>query len=452
MDEFKLTAKQKEAQAIMAGAASHCMLYGGSRSGKTFLHVRNTIMRAVKAPDSRHAILRLRFNHLKASVILDTFPKVMKVCFPGMDYELSKTDWYATLPNGSQIWFGGLDDKERTEKILGQEYATVYLNECSQISKEARDMVATRLAQLAPLSDDGTGAVKYLKPRMFYDCNPTNKAHWSYQVFIKKVDPDTKLPLSRAEDYVFCKMNPEDNLENLSETYLDTLHALSARAQRRFLRGEFSDATPNALFNEVDIDKWRHMGGELPDLVRVIVAVDPSGSGDILSADADAIGICVVALGVDGNAYLLEDLTVKAGPKTWGKVVTDAYDRHEADLVVGEANYGGAMVQHVIQTARPRTPYKAVHATRGKVVRAEPISALYEQGKVRHVGEFRELEDELVSFSTAGYTGPRSPNRADALIWGLTEIFPGIVKKHTVKSNVVPIRQHPTSATAWMAA
>jgi len=449
---FKLTVKQEEAQATLAGSATHGMLYGGSRSGKTFLHVRNVVMRAVKAPESRHAILRLRFNHLKASVILDTFPKVMKICFPGLNYELSKTDWYASLPNGSQIWFGGLDDKERTEKILGQEYATVYLNECSQISNEARDMVATRLAQLAPLPDDGTKVVKYLKPRMFYDCNPTNKAHWSYQMFIKKVDPDTKKPLLKPEDFVHCKMNPEDNAENLSETYLDTLRALSARSQRRFLRGEFSDATPNALFNEIDIDKWRHLGGELPDFVRVIVAVDPSGSGDILNADADAIGICVVALGTDGNAYVLEDLTVKAGPSTWGRIAVDAYDRHEADMIVGEANYGGAMVQHVIQTARPRTPYKAVHATRGKVVRAEPISALYEQGKVRHVGEFRELEDELVSFSTAGYTGARSPNRADALIWGLTEIFPGIVKKHAVKSNVIPMYHPRATTTSWMAA
>ena len=86
------------------------------------------------------------------------------------------------------------------------------------------------------------------------------------------------------------------------------------------------------------------------------------------------------------------------------------------------------MVRHTIQTARPRTPYKAVSATRGKVVRAEPISALYEQGKVRHAGEFPELEDELVAFSTVGYMGERSPNRADALIWALTELFPGLTK------------------------
>ena len=163
-------------------------------------------------------------------------------------------------------------------------------------------------------------------------------------------------------------------------------------------------------------------------MVRLVVGVDPSGSGDADNADNDAIGICVGGIGTDGIAYLLEDCTVKAGPATWGRIATDAFDRHRADIVVGEINYGGAMVQHVIQTARPRTPYKQVTATRGKAVRAEPFSALYEQGKVRHVGVFHDLEDELTAFSTSGFTGENSPNRADAWIWVLTELFPGLTR------------------------
>ncbi len=97
-------------------------------------------------------------------------------------------------------------------------------------------------------------------------------------------------------------------------------------------------------------------------------------------------------------------------------------------MIVGEANYGGDMVRMVVHAARPRTPFKKVTASRGKVVRAEPISALYEQGKVRHVGQFAELEDELSAFSTVGYLGDRSPNRADAAIWALSELFPGVIK------------------------
>ncbi len=232
-------------------------------------------------------------------------------------------------------------------------------------------------------------------------------------------------------------MNPESNKENLTPGYLDLLKSQSARLQKRFLRGEYSDATPNALWTDSVIDTWRVIDGQdLPDFLRIIVAVDPSGA-DADNPVNDAIGIMVVALGTNGIGYVLEDLTVTAGPKVWGGVVASAYDRHGADLVVGETNYGGAMVKFVVQTARPGTPFKMVTASRGKAVRAEPIAALYEDGRVRHVGEFQELEDELCAFSTAGYLGERSPNRADALVWGLTEIFPGMVKPRD-KARVAP--------------
>jgi predicted phage terminase large subunit-like protein len=427
------------------------MLFGGSRSGKTFLHVRNVVFRALKAPKSRHAVLRFRFNHVKASIVLDTFPKVMALAFPGVQYHVDKSDWYASLPGESQVWFGGLDDKERTEKILGQEHATIYLNECSQIPQTSRDMAATRLAQLVATQMQNR-APAMLKPRMYYDCNPPSKSHWTYKMFVQKQDPDTKKPLVNPDDYASFQMNPRDNVENLAPGYIDTLTTLSARLRKRFLDGEFADATPNQLFVDETIEKWRVIDGKVPDFVRIVVAVDPSGSGDVDNADNDAIGIVVCALGTDGNAYVLEDLTVKAGPATWGRIAADAYDRHRADVVVGEVNFGGAMVEHTIQTARKRTPYKAVNASRGKVVRAEPISALYEQGKVRHVGNFRDMEDELTAFSTVGYLGDRSPNRADALIWGLTELFPGVVAGKKEKPQERKSLARPEyGSVGWMA-
>lgn len=448
-----LTDKQQEAQKILAGDATHLMLFGGSRSGKTYLLVRNVIMRALKAPKSRHAILRFRFNAVKSSVVLDTFPKVLATAFPGVKHTLNKTDFYAEFENGSQIWFGGLDDKERSEKILGMEFVTIYLNECSQIPKGSRDIAVTRLAQQVTQSIKGRDDV-ILRPRMYYDCNPPSKSHWSYQLFILKRDPEKKQPLNHPDDYASFQINPSDNIENVSAGYIEkTLKNLSQRLQRRFLYGEFADATQNSLFKEEDIDKWRVLDGNLPDFVRVVVAVDPSGSGDIDNADNDAIGIAVVAIGTDGNAYLLEDCTVKAGPATWGRVAVSAYDRHRADVIVGEGNYGGAMVQHTIRTASERVPYKMVTATRGKVVRAEPIGALYELGKVRHVGNFNDLEDELTAFTTSGYMGESSPNRADALIWGLTELFPGVVKAQKPKTEDKPRFNHSWQAAGqgWMA-
>lgn len=436
---MKLTDKQQEAMRVLAGPATHIMLLGGSRSGKTFLLVRAVCMRALKAPNSRHAILRFRFNAVRASVVLDTFPKVMRICFPGVEYKIDKTDWHAEFPNGSQIWFGGLDDKERTEKILGMEFVTVYLNEASQIPKSSRDIAVTRLAQLVDQVLHGSEPIR-LKPRMYYDENPPSKAHWTYKLFVEKRDPETKFPVRDPEEYAWFKINPEDNRENIDDAYLDTLKGLSPRLQKRFLLGEFTDATPNALFTDEVIDKWRWIDQPLPDMVRVVIGVDPSGAGDGGDAtEHDAIGIVVGGLGVDGNAYLLEDCTVKAGPSVWSKVVASAYDRHRADVVVGEQNYGGAMVQQVIQTARPRTPYHAVTASRGKAIRSEPFAPLYEQGKVRHVGYFPELEDELTAFSTIGYTGGDSPNRADAWVWVLTELFGGIVNQKQKKNDFVPL-------------
>jgi predicted phage terminase large subunit-like protein len=440
---FHLTSKQHEAQAILASDAKHLMLFGGSRSGKTFLLVRNIVMRALKAADSRHVIFRYRFNSVKASIVIDTFPKVMRLAFPGVAYKIDKTDWYATFPNGAQLWFGGLDDPQRAEKILGMEFVTVYLNECSQIPYESRNLALTRLAQSVEQQAEGLEG-QLLKPRVYYDENPPSKAHWSYRLFVQKLDPETKRPLPAPEDYAWFKINPTDNTENIAADYLETLEGMSARLRKRFLDGEFGDATPGALFTDEAIDRWRH-DGALPDMVRVAVGVDPSGSGDVDNADNDAIGIVVVGLGTDGNAYVLEDCTVKAGPATWGRVATEAYARHEGDVVVGEVNYGGAMVNHVVQTARPRTPFRSVTASRGKVVRAEPFSSLYEIGKVRHAGRFAELEDELTSFTTNGYLGGSSPNRADALIWALADLFPAIVAgpKHDTGPVSIPSLRTP---------
>lgn len=454
---FRFTAKQQEAQPILGGLATWIMLFGGGRSGKTFLIIRTIVLRALKAPGSRHLVVRFRFNHVKASIILDTFPKVMRTCFPQLvkdtDWHMNLADGYASLPGGAEIWFGGLDDGPRMEKILGMEFVTVYANEASQISWSGVQMLLTRLAQLVmQTAVKGAPAIP-LKLRFLFDCNPPSKAHWSFKVFKQKIDPDTKEPLGRPENYTSYQMNPRDNVENLNPEYLETLKGLSARMQRRFVEGEFSDATPNALFDEAVIDRWRHIDGDLPNFVRVVVSVDPSGAGDDeANTDNDEIGITVDALGTDGNAYLLEDITVKAGPAVWGAVAVEAYQRHAADVVVGETNFGGGMVKFVVQAAaskaKTRVNFKMVTASRGKTQRAEPFSALYEQGKVRHVGIFAKLEDEMCAFSTTGYTGPGSPNRADSHIWALSELFPSMVKTQAEPRKAAAPRHQ--GAGGWM--
>ena len=438
MSEFKLTFRQVEANTLLSGPATHILLRGGSRSSKTFTILRAIIIRALIAPESRHAVLGFRGNRITTAIVLDTFPKVLKLCFPNAGGVFDKQKGYHTFPNGSEIWFAGLDDAERAEKILGKEFVTIFLNEANQISNDTRQTATTRLAQKVMVKIEGEPE-RLMRTKMFYDCNPPKKSHWLYKLFIRKVDPEDNKPLKNPEEYAEMKMNPVDNLDNIDAGYLHTLDSMSAAKRRRFRDGEFSDAGQGQLFDEDNLEKYRVVDlDELPDMVRIVVAVDPSGSGDTDNQDNDAIGIVAAGLGTDGIAYVLADRTVKAGPATWGRVACNLYEELEADLIVGESNYGGQMVRFVIRTANPRVPYKDVVATRGKVVRAEPIAALYEHGKVRHVGQLFELEEELTCFTTSGFEGDKSPNRADAAVWAIYSLFPSLTRKPEEPSHYEP--------------
>lgn len=423
------------------------MLRGGSRSGKTFLLVRAIVQRAINAPGSRHAIFRFRFNHAKTSIWADTLPKVLKLCFPALRVRFDKTDFYVELPNGSQIWIAGLDDKERVEKILGAEYVTLYFNESSQIPWGSVEMAMSRLAQkceLAPEIAAATGRT-HLALKAYFDCNPPSKLHWSYQLFRAKVKPGTKEALPNPDDYVEMKVNPSDNADNLPAEYFEVLASMSAAQRLRFEAGEWASEVNGALWALEDrqseggeipgIDRYRaslewnddgyvvRYNGSVITMRRIVVAVDPSGTkGD---GGGDDIGIVVVGLGVDGRAYVLQDATCQLSPEGWGRRTVEMYHRWGADRVVGETNFGGDMVRFTVSTADKKVAYKDVRASRGKVVRAEPIAAIYEQGKVSHAEIFPDLEDQMCNFTAGGFVGEGSPDRADALVWALTELMLG---------------------------
>ena len=354
---FKLTDKQIAANALLASDAQDILLEGGSRSGKTFIALRAIATRALAVPNSRHAIFRLRFNHIKASIIYDTLPKMMDLCFPGVaeHCRLDKTDWFYRFPNGSEIWFGGLDDKDRTEKVLGQEYATMLFNEISQIPYTSIEIALTRLAQNCSL-----------RLKAYYDCNPPSTAHYSYVIWHKGLDPKTKRPLADKEQYQFIKMNPTDNVENLSPTYLKRLNNMSPTMRKRFLEGGYADATEGALWSIESIEKQRYMD-ELPSMQRIVVAIDPSGCSGKEGERSDEVGIVVMGLATDGKLYVLEDLSGRFGPSGWAKIAFSAYERWKADRIVAEINYGGAMVEAVIKAENANVPFTAVTATRGKV-------------------------------------------------------------------------------------
>lgn len=418
---FRLTNKQVEANALLASPATHIMLRGGSRSGKTFLIVRAICIRAMKASNSRHAIWRFRFNHAKASIWQQTLPKVMQLCFPNVPLALNETDLIATFPNGSQIILGGLDDKARVEKILGGEFSTLYFNESSQIPWSSVEVALSRLAENSGL-----------KLKAYFDCNPPSKLHWSYQLFRAGLKPGTKEPVAEPADYAEMLINPEHNRENLPAKYFDILGNMSSAQRLRFERGEWASEVSGALWSLEDRkdDDGRIIPGidgtrvaTAPELLRIVVAVDPSGTkGD---GKGDDIGIVVAGQGVDGRIYILADRTCQLSPDGWARRAVDAYHEFRADKIIAEVNFGGAMVESTIRTADSKVPVKVTHASRGKHVRAEPIAALYEQGRVSHVGHFPDLEDQMLNMTAAGYLGDGSPDRADALVWALSELALG---------------------------
>ena len=190
------------------------------------------------------------------------------------------------------------------------------------------------------------------------------------------------------------------------------------RLGRQELGGEILEDDPDALFRRELIEANRDRSP--PDLVRIVVAVDPPASD---RAGANACGIVCAGLGADGRGYVLDDATIQgASPSAWAKRAVVLYHSRKADRLIAEVNQGGDMVEAVIREIDPAVSFKAVHATRGKRLRAEPVAALYEQNRVVHVGVFPELEDELMSFNLSSQH-PASPDRADALVWALSELM-----------------------------
>lgn len=251
---------------------------------------------------------------------------------------------------------------------------------------------------------------------------------------IKKLvaDPDT----------VITRGSTLDNHANLASNTVKQLYDRygGTRLGRQELEGEVLGDIPGALWNRQDIDEARLR--EVPaDLERVIVAVDPATSSN---EGSDEHGIVVVGLARDpdgyARGYVLEDGSLRGTPEEWAKRAVGLFRKWEADKIVAEKNQGGEMVSHVIRSVDRSVPIKLVHASRGKVVRAEPISSLYEQKRVHHVGMHDQLEDQMCMFSVDNIrnSSTGSPDRVDALVWGLTEIFDKIAgRRRTPETNTV---------------
>lgn len=249
---------------------------------------------------------------------------------------------------------------------------------------------------------------------------------------LKKIMADPKTVVTRGSTY--------DNAKNLAPAFLEQIKRKyeGTRLGRQELNAEILDDVPGSLWTREGLDKTRRNRTEkLPDMQRVVVAIDPAGKSQetAISEGTAETGIIVAGLGVDGRGYLIDDLSCSLSPNGWARRALSAFDLYAADCIVVETNQGGDMVKQTVQSVRPGVNVREVHASRGKVTRAEPIAALYEQGRISHVGTFPELEDQMVLFTPLGIAGDTTGDRVDAMVWAFSQLFPSIINVVDTNAN-----------------
>ena len=404
---FAYTPLQSEALKLLASPAHHIMLFGGSRSGKSFVLCCSLVARALRAPGSRHAVIRRYCSAARSTIGLDTLPKVLRTRFGNkLRWAFNKGENFFRFGNSSEIWLIGLDDGDRADKILGKEFATIYFNECSELDYSAIQTAITRLAQNVPP----------LVNRAYYDCNPPGRNHWSYQLFMEKCDPVSRTALPLPEDYAAMQMNPDANRVNLPPDYIEkTLANLPEKQRLRFLKGQWLDDMDGALWSYDLIDPRRVE--TFPELERVVIGVDPTVASGI---NNDLTGIVAAGIGADGEFYILADRSMQSTPLMWVRETVRLYHQLDADSVVVEVNNGGELITSLFFREDDSVRVKPVRAYRDKFSRAEPVAAFYERGIVHHLGVLPGLERQMCSFKTGKSSS--SPDRVDAWVWALSEL------------------------------
>ena len=313
---FQPTRVQRAALRLLKSGAKHILLFGGSRSGKTTILVIVIIYRAVRYAGSRHLICRLRTKDARSSVLHETLIPWLDKIVGKKRYKLVAHDNYIRLWNGSEVWIGGLGDKEQVDKILGHEYNTIYFNEVSQISYAAVNVAYSRLAMNIP----------GCRNLFLYDCNPASPMHWAYKVFIRKIEAKTDAPLAKPELYTSMVLNPADNAENLAEDYIgDILDTMPERQRARFRDGLWvkADGVVYDRFSEEMILRPE----EMPALFDFVTAGQDFG-----------LNITNVKVGWIGNAvYILEDFGAYNMPtRTFNEELTERgwYRNHDGSAAI----------------------------------------------------------------------------------------------------------------------
>ena len=375
------------------GDYSIWLILAGRGWGKTRTGAMDVILYALRNPEVQIAVVTPTFGDIRrvafggVSGILKNLPPECMMQGRGRGYNASASE--ITLYNGSKIMGFSATEPDR---LRGPQFHRAWCDELAAWQyPDTFDqlMFGLRLGQ---------------NPQCVITTTPKPTP------IIRSLVKRTNIVITRGSTFENSDNLAPAALEQLKEKYENT------RLGRQELYAEVLEDYEGALWSFSMIESTRKSPEEIPEMQRIVVAIDPAVTSNDYS---DETGMIVAGQGVDGRYYVLEDISGKMTPDGWGRLAVDMYYKYQADRIVAEVNNGGDLVERLIRTVDNNVPYTPVHAARGKMVRAEPIAALYEQKKVSHVGLFNELEEQLCSYSGGS---KKSPDRLDALVWAITEL------------------------------
>ena len=385
--------------------------HGGRGSGKSHFFAELAVERCITQPGTRIVCVREVQKSLKESVKLLIEDKVRAI---GVESLFRVLHDRIEAHRGGLIVFAGMQDHtaESIKSLEGFDIAYV---------EEAQTLTSRSLEMLRP-------TIRAPGSELWFSWNPRHESD-PVDALLRGPTPPSDATVVRVN----YDSNPFFPSELEAERAFDEAHRPDRYAH--VWRGEYEPRAIGAIWDRMMIHRNRR--SEAPPMGRVLVSVDPPVTN---LPGSDECGIVVVGIGDDQRGYVLDDLSAQGSPQEWGERAVAAYDLHEADAIVAEVNQGGDMVAHVIKTIRPSIRVIEVRASKGKHVRAEPISSLYALDRVSHVGAYPQLEAQMCRMTAAGYDGEGSPDRVDALVWGFSELFPRMTRRGQALPGSRPAR------------
>jgi len=385
--------------------------YGGRGSGRSHCFAELAIEKCMVQPGARIACIREVQKTLKESVKLLLEDKIKR--YELQDYFQVFKD-HITTPGDGIIIFQGMSDHTADSIKSLEGFLVGYV-------EEAQTLTSRSLELLRPtIRDPGS--------ELWFSWNPRHSEDPVDLLFRSENPPP---------DSIVINANYKDNPWFPAELEMERAYDEQNNPARyaHVWLGEYEPQAVGAIWSREVIHRNRRT--EAPEMKRVLVSIDPPITNE---PGSDEAGIIVGGLGNDGRGYVLDDVSTQGSPKEWAERAVAVYDLYEADAIVAEVNQGGDMVEHTIHTIRPNIRVIQVRATRGKHLRAEPISALYAIDRISHVGAFPKLEAQLCLFTAEGYMGTGSPDRGDALVHMFAELFPKMIKRERPKNMPLPSR------------